>query len=176
MHPLSRRTLVAAIVATVATAPAAEDVPTFAAASDLRYALDEIAANFQKKTGRAVRIAYGSSGNFFQQITRAAPFELFFSADEDYIHRLASQGLALDQGALYAVGRLVLFLPKDSPIQAARLADLAAPLAAGRIRRFAIANPQHAPYGRAAAPCNPRGCGRRWRPGWSTARTCRRPR
>lgn len=150
MRTIRRRAVLAALLAPAAPACVAQDVPTVAAASDLRYALDEIAANFRQQTGRALRISYGSSGNFFQQITRAAPFELFFSADEDYILRLARDGLAIGQGAPYAVGRVVLFLPKDSPLQASRLADLAAPLAAGRIQRFAIANPQHAPYGRAA--------------------------
>lgn len=129
----------------------AADVPAIAAAADLKFALVEIAKAFESDTGRTLRLSFGSSGNFTQQIEQGAPFELFLSADETYIFRLADKGLTTNRGALYAVGRVVLFAPHGSPLKAdAQLADLKSALADGRLKRFAIANPEHAPYGRAA--------------------------
>ena len=129
----------------------ADDGPVIAAASDLKFALDEIAAEFRKETGKPMRIAYGSSGNFFRQIAQDAPFELFLSADEEFVFKLADQGLTLDRGAQYATGRIVLFTPKGSPVRAdAQFADLRQALADGRLVKLAVANPEHAPYGRAA--------------------------
>ena len=134
-----------------AAAAHADDGPVIAAASDLKFALDEIVAEFRKDGGRSVRVSYGSSGNFFRQIAQGAPFEIFLSADEEFIFKLADQGLTPDRGALYATGRIVLFTPKGSPVHAdAELADLRRALADGRLVKLAIANPEHAPYGRAA--------------------------
>jgi len=125
--------------------------PAVAAAADLKFALGEIAPRFEAETGSAVRLTFGSSGNFTQQIARGAPFELFLSADEDYVFRLAAAGHAPDRGVLYAIGRIALFAPHGSPLKVdSRLEGLRGALEARRIRRFAIANPQHAPYGRAA--------------------------
>lgn len=129
----------------------AQTGPTIAAASDLKFALDEIAATFQKQTGKSVRITYGSSGNFYQQIAQDAPFEIFMSADEDFVFKLADKNLTVDRGALYALGRIVLFAPKNSALKADdQMADLQRALTDGRLKKFAIANPDHAPYGRAA--------------------------
>ena len=129
----------------------AQQVPTIAAASDLQFALDDIAARFQKESGRAVRITYGSSGNFTRQIAQDAPFEMFLSADEAYVFQLAGQQLTPDRGVRYASGRIVLFVPHNSKFQPdAQLQGLRQALAAGQVKRFAIANPEHAPYGRAA--------------------------
>lgn len=126
-------------------------VPVVAAASDLQYALTDVAAAFTRASGRSVKLTFGSSGNFAHQIAQRAPFELFFSADEAYVSDLAARGLTLDAGALYAVGRLALFVPNGSPVKAdAQLNDVAAALQDGRLKRMAIANPEHAPYGRAA--------------------------
>jgi molybdate transport system substrate-binding protein len=140
----------AALLAGLAPA-AALAAPGIAAASDLRFALDEIAGQFTRETGGAVRLTYGSSGNFRRQIAEGAPFELFLSADETYVLALAKEGRLADEGVPYAVGRLVLFAPAGSPVDPAKgmahLADLAR---AGRIDKLAIANPEHAPYGRAA--------------------------
>lgn len=133
----------------------AADIPAIAAAADLKFALAEVARSFEKDTGRKLKLSFGSSGNFTQQIEQGAPFELFLSADENYIFRLADHGLTADRGMLYAIGRIVLFAPHGSPLKAgdpfaAPLSDLRAALGDGRLRRFAIANPDHAPYGRAA--------------------------
>ena len=147
------RTLLALVLAVLAVlAPyAAAQAPAIAAAADLKYALAEIADAYRRGTGGDVRIAYGSSGNFTQQIEHGAPFELFLSADEAYVERLAAKGYTRDAGTLYAIGRVALFVPRGSPLAAdPALADLALAVRDGRVRRFAIANPEHAPYGRAA--------------------------
>ena len=129
----------------------APDVPAVAAASDLKFALDEIAAAYAAATRRQVKTVYGSSGNFYRQIEQGAPFEIFMSADEEFVFKLAATGKAEDKGALYATGRIVLFAPKGSALAVdAQMTGLKAALSAGRIQRFAIANPEHAPYGRAA--------------------------
>lgn len=129
----------------------AQDAPVIAAASDLKFALDEMIGLYQKQTGKEVRVVYGSSGNFYRQISQDAPFQMFLSADEDLVFKLADQGLTVDRGAMYATGRIVLFMPKGSPITAdTEFADLRRSLADGRLKKFAIANPEHAPYGRAA--------------------------
>lgn len=122
-----------------------------AAASDLQFALDEIVEQFRRTTGTTVRVTYGSSGNFARQIEQGAPFELFLSADELFVERLAQRGLTRGGGELYAIGRIVLFVPNGSPLTAdPALTDVAARLASGKLGRLAIANPEHAPYGRAA--------------------------
>ena len=134
-----------------ARAAAPAQTPLVAAAADLRFALDEIAADFRRATGQGVRIVYGSSGNFRRQIAEGAPFELFLSADEAYIVALAREGFMLDEGVPYAIGRIALVVPDGSPLKLdGELRDLAAAAKDGRVRRFAIANPEHAPYGRAA--------------------------
>jgi len=125
--------------------------PVVAAASDLKFAVEEIAAQFGAETKREVKLTFGSSGNFYRQIEQGAPFEMFMSADEDFVAKLAASGRTVDNGALYATGRIVLFAAHGSSLKVdPEMADLKAALSGGRIHRFAIANPEHAPYGRAA--------------------------
>ncbi|MDW8468433.1 MAG: molybdate ABC transporter substrate-binding protein [Burkholderiales bacterium] len=129
----------------------ATEAPLVAAASDLQFALAEVAEAYAKHTGQTVRLSFGSSGNFARQIRQGAPFEVFFSADEQYVFDLARDGFLRDRGELYAIGRIALFVPRGSPLKPdATLADLGAALREGRISKFAIANPEHAPYGRRA--------------------------
>lgn len=152
-HMLRRRALVPVAVALgfASSGHARTATPLIAAASDLQFALPELAERFRAETGIAPRIVFGSSGNFARQIEQGGPFELFLSADESFVQRLAARGLTRDEGALYAIGRIALVAPPGSPLRAADGLDgLRAALAAGGIRRFAIANPEHAPYGRAA--------------------------
>ena len=132
--------------------PAADsNGPRVAAASDLQFALDEVLAQFRRDTGVAARVTYGSSGNFASQIEQGAPFELFLSADESFVFMVADRGLSRDRGELYAIGRIVLFVPHGSPLTPdPQLEDLARRLQSGEAGRLAIANPEHAPYGRAA--------------------------
>ena len=121
---------------------------TVAAASDLQFALTEIAAEFERTSGQRLRLVFGSSGNFFAHIPQGAPFHVFLSADESFVLKLADAGLTQDRGRRYAVGRIGLFVPNGSPLLPdGELKDLARALKAGEVKRFAIANPEHAPYG-----------------------------
>lgn len=128
----------------------AQRAPTIAAASDLSFALSEIADRFAAQDQR-VELVFGSSGTLSRQIRDGAPFELFLSADETFVERLAEAGLTRDQGTLYGIGRIVLFAPIGSPLKPSEgLEGLGRLLSRGGVTRFAIANPEHAPYGRAA--------------------------
>jgi molybdate transport system substrate-binding protein len=120
-----------------------------AAAADLNFAFQEITAQFEKETGQKVRLSFGSSGNFLAQIQNGAPFDLFFSADMEYPRKLEAAGVA-EPGTIYryAVGSIVLWVPRDSKIDVARLEIDA--LLDPSVRKIAIADPRHAPYGRAA--------------------------
>ena len=126
----------------------AEAPPVIAAASDLKFAVEEIAAAFAAETGQEVRLAFGSTGNFAMQIRQGAPFEMFMAADEAFVLDLAAEGLTRDEGVLYGEGRIVLLAPEGSAlVPDAGLDSLAALLEDGRLTRLAIANPEHAPYG-----------------------------
>lgn len=124
------------------------DVPVIAAAADLRFAVTELAAAFKADTGKDVKLSFGSTGNFATQIRQGAPFQMFMAADQKFIADLHNDGFTRDEGALYAEGRIVLIAPHGSALRPDEALDnLAAMLQAGRITRFAIANPEHAPYG-----------------------------
>lgn len=120
-----------------------------AAATDLKFAMEELSIEFESKTGTRVDITSGSSGNFFAQIQSGAPFDLFFSADIGYPKKLEATGLA-EPGTLYeyAVGRILLWTPADAKVDVKRQGWNA--LLVPAIQKIAIANPEHAPYGRAA--------------------------
>ncbi len=125
--------------------------PLIAAAADLNFALTEINTRFRAETGHEITPVFGSSGNFYRQILQGAPFQLFLSADEELVFKLAEADKTLDRGRLYAIGRLVLLLPSDSPLKLdGQLQDLVAAVGDGRLTKFAIANPAHAPYGQRA--------------------------
>jgi molybdate transport system substrate-binding protein len=133
-------------LAAPASAPAEEI--TVAAAADLTFAFQEVAARFQKDTGNSVKFSFGSSGNFYSQIQNGAPYDLFFSADISYPQKLDAAGL-VEPASLYryASGKIVLWVPNGSAI------DLGGGLRAllePAVHKIAIANPEHAPYGRAA--------------------------
>jgi molybdate transport system substrate-binding protein len=128
---------------------AAEKI-SVAAAADLNVALTEIADHYGKRTGNSVEISFGSSGNFFNQIQNGAPFDIFFSADLDYPEKLIAAGLG-EPASLYryARGRLVLWVAASSSLDIEhRGIDV---LLDPAVKKIAIANPRHAPYGRAAA-------------------------
>ncbi len=148
---LLRSLCVSLIVAFSSFACVAEEVPTIAAAANIKFAMDKIVTQFTQDTGKKVRVSYGSSGNFVAQIRHGAPFELFLSADEKYIHQLNKLGVVTNEGDLYAIGRLALAAPKSSPLTMdADLAGLRKLLKEGKLKRFAIAHPDHAPYGERA--------------------------
>ncbi len=122
---------------------------TVAAASDLNYALKDLVPRFEKKTGNKVTLSFGSSGNLYSQIQGGAPYDLFFSADIAYPQKLARAGLIQSTSLrTYAIGHLVLWVPNGSSFDPQKLKmDL---LLEPSVQRIAIANPEHAPYGRAA--------------------------
>jgi molybdate transport system substrate-binding protein len=119
-----------------------------AAASDLTFAFKQIVVRFEKQTGSKVKLTYGSSGNFFSQISNGAPFDLFFSADVSFPQKLESAGLT-EPGSMYeyAKGQIVIWVSNASELDLNK--GLAVLLDPG-IRKIAIANPIHAPYGAAA--------------------------
>jgi len=120
-----------------------------AAAADLNPALQDLAQQFEKKTGVRLKFSFGASGALTQQIQNGAPFDLFFSADMDYPGRLIKGGQA-EAASLYqyALGKLVLWVPSSSPLDIENKGMAA--LLDKSVMKIAIANPQHAPYGRAA--------------------------
>jgi molybdate transport system substrate-binding protein len=120
-----------------------------AAAADLKFAMSELIEQYEKQNGEHVAVTYGSSGNFFSQMQNGAPFDLFFSADVEYSRKLETAGVA-EPGTLYeyAVGRIVIWVPAESKLDLPRLQWKA--LLDSRVQKIAIANPAHAPYGRAA--------------------------
>ena len=126
---------------------AAQEI-TIAAAADLQFAIQDISARFQKETGKTMKVIYGSSGSFFQQIQNGAPFDMFFSANLDYPKKLEAAGLTEpDSYHEYAKGKIVAWALNDSRINLnSGLKALLDP----SIRKIAIANPLHAPYGQAA--------------------------
>jgi molybdate transport system substrate-binding protein len=125
--------------------------PTIAAAANLNFALTEIANQFERERGTRVEVVFGASGTLTRQIRDGAPFEMFLAADEEFPNQLNAAGLTRDGGAVYAIGRLVLFAPNGSRLKVdERLDGLSRLLNAGGVTRFAIANPEVAPYGRAA--------------------------
>lgn len=125
----------------------AEEI-TIAAASDLNFAFREIATEYENTTGNHVRLSLGSSGNFFAQIQNGAPFDLYFSADINYPRKLEEAGLVVP-GSLYpyAIGRIVLWTGNESHLDLSKGLEI---LREPTIKKIAIANPKHAPYGRAA--------------------------
>ena len=148
--PIRRYVLVAISSLTLIASPllAQQDAPVVAAASDLQFAVAEIAEAFAAETGMQVRLSLGSTGNFARQIREGAPFEIFMAADEQFIVDLHADGFTRDEGDLYAIGRVVIMVPHGAALTPdPELDHLASMLAAGQITRFAIANPEHAPYG-----------------------------
>jgi molybdate transport system substrate-binding protein len=147
----SRLALAVALVAIglcPAAAQSSSGALSTAAASDLQAVFPELVAGFERASGGKVTVSFGSSGNFYAQLQNGAPFDLFFSADDAYPKQLAAAGLA-DPNTLYTygLGRLVLWTRKNSGID---LSKGVAALGDARIKHIAVANPEHAPYGRAA--------------------------
>lgn len=132
------------------TTPGPVTTINVAAAADLMFAFEEIRTEFARHhPDIQVQVTYGSSGNFFSQLSNRAPFDLFLSADIDYPRRLIEQGHGIsDSEFSYAIGRIVVWVANESAL-AIESRGLEA-LTDSSVRRIAIANPQHAPYGRAA--------------------------
>jgi len=138
---------IAVLVVNVAWSASAQEI-TVAAASDLQFAMPELVRSFELQTKARVKVSYGSSGNFFSQIQNGAPFDVYFSADISYPQKLEAAGLT-EPGTLrkYATGRLVIWVRNESRLDLSKgLRVLYDP----SVKKIAIANPAHAPYGRAA--------------------------
>jgi molybdate transport system substrate-binding protein len=144
------RRLILVVVACFALSAAlcvAQEI-TVAAAADLQFVMQDIATRFQAESAKSVKLIYGSSGNFAQQLQNGAPFDMFFSANIDYPRQLEAAGLT-EQGSFYqyATGKIVIWVPNDSKLDVnSGLKALLDPA----VKKIAIANPQHAPYGKAA--------------------------
>ncbi|ROZ66723.1 molybdate ABC transporter substrate-binding protein [Ramlibacter sp. WS9] len=153
---MDRRSFVGGVAAMAAGTAIAQTRPAggsaavrVAAASDLKFALADIADQYQRDAGQKVQLSLGSSGQFAQQIRQGLPVDLYMAADEAFVFQLADAGLTRDRGALYALGRIAALVPAQSTVPLdAGLVGLRA--AWPGIGHFAIANPEHAPYGRAA--------------------------
>ena len=140
-----------ALVLVPAGPAAAGEPPLVAAAASLRHVFPALGRAWVDAGGVRPEVSFGSSGNLYRQIAQGAPFDLFLSADEEQALKLARVGATEGEGMVYAVGRLALLVPRHSPLALdPTLVDLARALDDGRLRRLAIANPAHAPYGRAA--------------------------
>jgi molybdate transport system substrate-binding protein len=141
--------VVCVVAAWLQAIPARGQEIAVAAAADLKFAMTDVAGQYEKQTGNKVNVTYGSSGNFFSQLQNGAPFDLFFSADIDYARKLDAAGLA-EPGTLYlyAIGRITIWTPPDSKMDVTALGWKG--LLDERVQKIAIANPEHAPYGRAA--------------------------
>lgn len=125
---------------------------TVAAAANLNGVLDELISQYTKQSAQPVKVVYGSSGHFYQQMTQGAKYDIFLSANQDYVDRLVSQGYSNESGVVYARGRLVVLVSNKSRIRLTQdLDELKQAIQDGRLSKFAIANPALAPYGAAAA-------------------------
>jgi molybdate transport system substrate-binding protein len=129
------------------TAPAVKPPLRVAAASDLAFAFRDVGALYERATGQPVVFSFGSTGLLEKQVAEGAPFDVFAAASVSYADEAIASGVCLPGSrALYATGRIVLYAGPDAPFVPRTVADLADP----RVRRIAIAHPDHAPYGRAA--------------------------
>jgi molybdate transport system substrate-binding protein len=145
------RVFLAALLLALPVAANAEEGPAIAAAASLRPALDAIAKDFEKSSGAGVRLTYGATGNLVHQIEAGAPFQALFAADDESVKKLAKSGHTDGDPVVFARGQLALVTPKGGAVAVdSELKGLKEALAAGKVMHFAIANPETAPYGRAA--------------------------
>lgn len=129
---------------------------TVAAAADLQFAIQDVAARFQKETGKSVKLIYGSSGNFFEQIQNGAPFDMFFSANLDYSKKLEAAGLTVP-GTYYQYAEIVIRVPKNSKV------DVSSGLQS-------LLNPSKSPLRTRSTLPTAKPRSRRWRSNTSTTR------
>lgn len=127
------------------------DTPLVAVASNMTHVMKDIAEKYGESKGKNVRLTFGSSGNFTRQIQQGAPYRVFLSAAENYVHILQEKQLLAEPPRAYVTGRIGFFIPENSSLdQATNLTEVFNHLYYGDYRRIAIANPEHAPYGIAA--------------------------
>jgi len=149
-----KRVFLLAVAASIACGPsaprpAARGKVRVAAAADLNVALGELVTRFSATHNADVSVSYGSSGTFYAQLLNRAPFDVYFSADVEYPRQLASRGLTIDGSEFtYAIGRLALWVPSSSSLDIQGQGLQA--LTGASVAHVSVANPDHAPYGRAA--------------------------
>ena len=144
-----KKTILIALAIIVASVPSLAADLRLAAASDLNFAIKDIIAQYEKDTGNHVQLTLGSSGTFFMQISEGAPFDIYLSADRSYPDRLVDKNLG-EPGTLfvYGIGHIVVWVPGSSSIDVTKLGMQS--LLQPSIRKISIANPNYAPFGRAA--------------------------
>jgi molybdate transport system substrate-binding protein len=139
-----KRIIISLVIALTVVSATAQKV-NVAAAADLRYAMDEIIVVYKKNNPKTdIKVTYGSSGTAYQQIINGAPYDIYFSADIMYPQKLAEQGLTATKPKLYAIGFLVLWSSQIDVLSGMNV------LNNPKIQKIAIANPEHAPYGKRA--------------------------
>lgn len=143
-HKSMKKIIIAILLSSFLCTTSAQEVK-IAAAADLRYALDEVITAYKKANPKAnIKVTYGSSGNAYHQILNGAPYDIFFSADILYPQKLHEKGMTWSPPTLYAIGYIVLWSKQiDVSMGINALKD-------PRIKKIAIANPEHAPYGKRA--------------------------
>src|SRR6266403_4996903 len=149
MWAMTRRLAIVTVLLAWLSVPAAAEVTEVAVfgAADLALVFKEIVPKFERVLGVKVTLVLGSTGMLAKQIERGAPADVFFAADQTFIEDLVAKGVVIPETrALYAQGRLVLATARSAGAKLTDLRQLSEP----RIRHVAIANPAHAPYGRAA--------------------------
>ena len=142
------RKLVFGLLGLMLTAGLSAQELKIAAASDLTPAMPKLSEAFAKQTGVQLKVSFGSSGNFFAEIRNGAPFDVFLSADRSYPETLEQTGKADKSTAIYARGKLVVWVPNRLGLEPST--DNLKILTNSNVKKIAIANPEHAPYGRAA--------------------------
>ena len=148
---VTRRHILLGSALFAATASAARRPPLIAAASSLKGLLEDFAVTYERETGQSLRLVFGATANLVRQIEQGAPFELLLAADETSVQHLQAAGLTVGAPTVFARGQLSLIVPAASNQPLGQgLPGLAAAIKSGTINRFAIANPDLAPYGRAA--------------------------
>jgi molybdate transport system substrate-binding protein len=143
----ARKSFLLIVIVMLAAGASAQELK-IAAAADLSLALEKLGAAFKKQTGVQLKVSYGSSGHFFSEIKNGAPYDVFLSADRDYPDTLDGLGKT-DQGTtVYAQGKLAVWVAARTGLNPSP--DSLDVLTSNRVNKIAIANPEHAPYGRAA--------------------------
>lgn len=151
MNKILRTLIYCSLILFTIQTEANDETPVVAVAANFSSAFTDIVNEFTLSTGRKVKVSVGSSGALVRQIELGAPFELFLSADEEYVEELYKRGLSLDKGRNYATGKLVLFISNSSHMDKnLNIQDILRHVVSDDTYRIAIANPDLAPYGRAA--------------------------
>lgn len=151
VYRMAKLLIILAFLYSWSVATLAGEGPIIAVAANMSNVMSEIIDQYQSQTEQAIRVSYGSSGNFTRQLIQGAPYELFLTADKKYADVLNESGNIINKSNPYVLGRIAFFVPVNSSIEKSEnLAQVVDALQFTQYRRIAIANPEHAPYGVAA--------------------------